>query len=198
MNAFVPALDPSIAFALLAAGGATRFGGGKLDAMLCAKPLWRWAADTAETAGFATRVLIVGGHSRLEAPVPAGWSVVSNPNAQSGIASSIRAACSAAAGCRRLVIGLGDMPLIERDHLRALALAEGVVFTRYSSDREGVPAGFSRNAFTKLAHLEGDHGAASLDWGPGRIAISPRSPDSLLDIDTPQDLDRARVQIMAR
>ena len=197
MNGSVPPLDPSIAFALLAAGGAMRFGGGKLDARLGGRPLWRWAADTAERAGFTTRILILGEAPEPRAPAPEGWSVVFNPDSHCGIASSIRTACAAAAASRRLVIGLGDMPLVERNHLRALALAEGVAFTRYPAGGEGVPAGFPRDAFPRLGELEGDRGAASLDWGPRRIAISPGSPGSLLDIDTPEDLDRARAQPMA-
>ena len=39
----------SLAIALLAAGGATRFGGGKLDAQCAGKPLGQWALDAART-----------------------------------------------------------------------------------------------------------------------------------------------------
>ncbi len=197
MNASAPPLDPSIAFALLAAGRSQRFGGGKLEAVLNGKPLWRWAADTAEVAGFATRFLIVPAPPKPETAAE-GWTIAVNANADAGIATSISLACSLATDCRRVVIGLADMPFVEPDHLRVLAMAEGVAFTRYPSCREGVPASFPREAFARLANLQGDRGAATIDWAADRAAIAPTSPASLIDIDTPQDLERARAQLMAR
>lgn len=199
MNASTRQLDPSIGFALLAAGESRRFGGGKLDAPLGTKPLWRWAADTVVAAGFVTRLLIVS-----EKTVPAqsltanDWQTATNPNAQAGLATSIALACALAKDCSRLVIGLADMPFVEPDHLRALAQADGVVFTLYPSGRAGVPAGFPGDAFSTLAGLRGDRGAAGLNWGKPLNAIAPASLASLLDIDTPDDLERARGQLLAR
>ena len=43
----------TLAIALLAAGGARRFGGGKLDADCAGKPLGRWALDAALAARWA-------------------------------------------------------------------------------------------------------------------------------------------------
>lgn len=194
MSASAPPLDPSIAFALLAAGRSKRFGGGKLQAMLGDKPLWRWAADTAEAAGFVTRFLIVA-----EPPLPEaeGWRIAVNSDADIGIATSIALACSLARGCRKLVFGLADMPLVEPAHLRALAMANGVAFTCYPSGGEGVPAGFPSAAFASLGSLQGDRGAAGMDWGVDKITVAPASPDSLLDIDTPQNLERARARLRA-
>ncbi|WP_374405298.1 NTP transferase domain-containing protein [Pelagerythrobacter sp.] len=198
MNASAPPLDRSIAFALLAAGRGSRFGGGKIDAMLGAKPVWRWAADTADAAGFATRILIVGEDDRGAGTVGDGWSIAVNPDPQAGVAGSIKLACSHAAKHRRLVIALADMPFVERKHFRALALADGVAFTRYPSGQDGVPAAFPRDDFGKLETLEGDRGAASLPWGAGRASISPRASESLIDIDTREQLEMARAMLSAR
>ncbi len=196
MSSYAPPLDPSIAFALLAAGRSERFGGGKLEASFAGKPLWRWAADTAAAAGFATRFVIVP-DPPMQLDAAEGWTIAVNSNADCGIASSIALACSLATDCRRLVIGLADMPFVEAGHLRALAMAEGVAFTSYHSGREGVPTGFPREAFATLASLQGDRGAATLPWA-NRVAITPTSPASLIDIDTPEDLERAQAQFMAR
>lgn len=179
-------------FAMLAAGGATRFGGGKLTRTLADKPLWHWAADTATAAGFVQRICIVRNDWAPAREMQAlGWSVVVNPDAEAGIASSIKLACTAAAACRRLVIALADMPFVTSDHFRTLALSEGVAFTRYPSGRIGVPASFPHDALRKLAMLKGDRGAASLNWGPRLTALTPASPDTLIDIDMPDDLVRA-------
>ena len=52
MSGSATSLEPSIVFALLAAGGATRFGGRKLAANLADKPVWSWAVNAAAAAGF--------------------------------------------------------------------------------------------------------------------------------------------------
>lgn len=186
-------------FAMLAAGGAARFGGGKLARTLADKPLWQWAANTAEAAGFVQRICIVReGWGPARDLQGRGWSVVANPDADTGIASSIKLACNGAAACQRLVIALADMPFVTSDHLRTLALSEGVAFTRYPSGHIGVPAAFPHDAFRKLAMLEGDRGAASLDWDARLIAITPASPDTLIDVDTPGDLNHARAMLAGR
>ncbi len=186
-------------FAMLAAGGAARFGGGKLARTLVDKPLWHWVADTAAAAGFVQRICIVrDGWAPAREMQALGWSVVVNPDAEAGIASSLKLACTAAVACRRLVIALADMPFITSDHFRTLALSEGVAFTRYPSGRFGVPAAFPHDAFRKLAMLEGDRGATSINWGPGRAAIAPASPEALIDIDTPDDLVRAHTMLARR
>ena len=188
-----PPLDRSIAFALLASGGARRFGGGKLFADLGGRPLWRWATDTAEVAGFGPRFLIA---SERDAPVweheAEGWTICVNRDAAEGIASSIRAACRVAAQCRRLVIGLADMPFVDPAHLRTLASAKGAAFTRYPSGREGVPAAFPSDCFAALDELRGDRGAAALSWAGRRAILQPPSQHTLFDVDTAEDLDRAR------
>ena len=193
-SACAPPLDRSIAFALLAAGGAQRFGGRKLLADLDGKPLWRWAAESAKAAGFATRFLIAsaGNVAVLEGEAE-GWLVHANRDAHEGLASSIRAASQLAAPYQRLVIALADMPFVEPAHLRRLALGTGLAFTRYPAGREGVPAAFPNECFAALEKLRGDRGAAALDWHAGRMSLSPSSPETLFDVDTVADLERARI-----
>ncbi|WP_375290137.1 nucleotidyltransferase family protein [Qipengyuania sp.] len=188
-------LDPSIGFALLAAGRGRRFGDGKLAADLGGMPLWRWAARCAERAGFTTRYLIVAGEGALPRTEDAvGWQQAVNPRADEGISTSIQLACRLAADCDRLVLGLADMPFVEASHLRQIALEDGVVFTRYPSGRNGVPAGFPNSEFATLAGVRGDRGAASLDWTmPVESCSAP--PDSLMDVDRQADLHLARARL---
>lgn len=186
-------------FALLAAGGATRFGGEKLATNLADKPVWSWAVNAAAAAGFIDRICIVREDWAPAREMQAlGWSVVVNPEADTGMASSIKLACTAAGVCRRLVISLADMPFVTSDHLRILALAEGVAFTRYPSGKIGVPAAFPRDVLRKLATLQGDRGAAGLDWGSDLTTVTPDSPDTLIDVDTPDDLARASALLARR
>ena len=196
MNFCTPSLDRGTAFALLAAGSAQRFGGSKLGVELGDKPLFHWAVEAAEMAGFQTRFLIVSSLTTPDCgPGREGWQVVVNPEAKTGMASSIRAAVGAAVGFDRLVLGLADMPFVTADHYRTLAEQEGVVFTRYLSGRMGVPGGFDRPGMVRLQDLGGESGAASLAW-PAARAIAPSSANELFDVDTAEDL--ARAQSIAR
>lgn len=181
-----PALPPSIALVLLAAGSGSRFGGAKQVALLAGRPLWTHAAAAAEAAGFATRIIVVPEGLPIEA---AGWRTVVNAQAASGIASSIAAGLGAAGEAERVVFALADMPWVDDGHLRALALARGVVFTAQPDGRRGIPAAFPRDAFARLLTLSGDRGAAALDW-PASTTLAAASA-SLRDIDTPPDLARA-------
>lgn len=197
MNGCAPNSDRRVAFALLAAGRGVRFGAGKLGADLCGRPLWRWAADSAMSAGFDMLHVVTNDPAIAGDCGALGWSVHPNPAAGSGIASSIRIAAMAAAQADVLIVALADMPFIEPGHLRALAGAGGVAFTRQPDGGWGVPAVFPRAAGERLAALEGDRGAASLDW-PGAEAIDAPSPRALFDVDTPDELRRARELALGR
>ena len=185
------AIDPSVACILLAAGSARRFGGGKLFAQLGGQPLWEWAAERLEQAGFESRYLVVD--PAIEAhPTRSGWDRVENPFADEGIASSIRAGVQAASDQSRIVIALADMPFIDSAHFTALAHSDGVIFTRYPDGRPGCPAAFPASAFISLLDLRGDRGAAALCSTLGGVFVMP--PDSQLetfDIDKTADLSEA-------
>lgn len=181
-----------MAFALLAAGSSRRFGGTKLTVEIAGKPLIRWASDAATRAGFRMRILVIGGPTPSDFGLASeGWTVLINSEAASGIGSSIRTAAACDQASSRLVIGLADMPFVPAEHYRALASSAGTVFTRYPSGRKGVPAAFDENGKRRLASLVGDQGAHALDWS-GASAIPPPSPHDLLDVDTPEDLVKAR------
>ena len=167
-------------------------GWGKLGAKIGAIPLIRWSAEAANRAGFRTRVLIVASASAPDYGLDSeGWEIVVNSEAETGLASSIRAAASHACNRDRLVLGLADMPFISAGHLRRIATAKGVIFTRYPSGRNGVPAGFDRPDLNRLQAVQGDAGAATLGW-TGANAILPPTENELFDVDTPQDLEVAR------
>lgn len=202
MTACADPLDPAIAVALLAAGRGERFTGDKLGDKLAHKlgadlggrPLWHWAAEAAQRAGFRTRILIAsadsaGSFTGME------WDVAVNHRAREGMGPSVAFAANAARDCKRLVFILADMPFVEPAHLRALALGEGTVFTSYPDDRRGIPAAFPASAFTRLRELQGDRGASAQAWREQASALAPASQDSLFDIDTAADLLLAHARL---
>lgn len=196
-NASAPLSERPVSFALLAAGRGQRYGAGKLTADLCGRPVWRWAVDSACAAGIAD-IRVVTNDPRIAADCARqGWEAVANPHADTGIASSLRLAARGGAPDGTVIVALADMPFVEAAHLRRLAAMGRTAFTRYPSSHAGVPAAFTPEGRQRLSALTGDRGAASLDWPDAEI-VPPPSATSLLDIDTPAALDRAREVALRR
>lgn len=175
----------SLAIALLAAGGATRFGGGKLDAMLAGKPLGRWALDAALAVPYDRLALVAGD------PPPAfaaGCEVLLNERADEGIGTSAALAARWASGCDALLIVLADMPLVSPETLRKLAAAEGAAAVAYPGSKPGAPARFPAALYPALDALTGDSGAAQVLRGFANVTLIETHADELRDVDRPEDL----------
>jgi molybdenum cofactor cytidylyltransferase len=178
-------LDPAIALILLAAGRSERFGSDKLTASFRGRPLWEWAAQSAENAGFESLYLVIGEHSGI---TPRDrWQPVLNHDAERGLGTSIAAGVTAAAHHQRVVIALADMPLMEPAHLRLLGQETGTIFTRQPDGNPGSPAAFGHEHFARLRTLDEDRGARSLSL-PKALVIEPSTCGMLVDIDTPSDI----------
>lgn len=177
--------------AMLAAGAARRFGGGKLDADLAGKRVGQWALDAVAGAGLEPGVIVVPGNVPAFA-AESGWPTLTNVCASDGIGTSIALAASAALGQgRALLVLLADMPLVSADHLRALLAHPGGAVTAYPGGKAGVPALVPVRLLPHLAELDGNAGAGPLlSMQRGLARVTP--PDALLlDIDRPEDLARA-------
>ncbi len=188
MTSSAPGIAEDIAVAVLAAGSARRFGGGKLDALLCDRPLGRWVTDAVEATGAFARFLIVSDTPPAFADALIGWNIVTNYRASQGMGTSIHCAVKKAKRFRRLVIVLADMPLIAPSHLLCLAAQTDVAFTRHAEGAWGVPAMFPQTAFAKLLELPADRGAANLASFDDVVLVDPPSATDLVDIDTHTEL----------
>ncbi len=180
---------PEVAFVVLAAGAGSRFGGGKLDAMLGGRPLGRWATDAVEAAGATNRFIVTRDSEPFFSQNLAGWHRIVNADADAGIHSSIRCAAEAADPFARIVLALADMPFIPPDHLRALGSGTGPMFTLYPSGARGIPAAFPQGWYASLATLPAGKGASALSDGSHAAIALDR--EMLFDFDTMADFDNA-------
>ena len=185
----MPSLEPKTGLVLLAAGQGRRFGGDKLTADFRGRPLWEWAARTAEKIHFSERLIVIGPKSPIRNRP--GWRLVENPVAEQGMGTSIATGVRALMDCDRALIMLADMPLVSRMHLGRLFAAQGVAFTRFPDGTAGCPALFTRPVFPLLEILDGDRGARSLDLGDAEL-IAPPHDRQLADVDEVCDLQRLR------
>ncbi|MET0238763.1 MAG: nucleotidyltransferase family protein [Sphingobium sp.] len=191
--------------AILAAGRASRFGGGKLDAPCAGKPLGNWAIEAVDAAGAPPGLIVVGpdAPSFTGIAMADGWALVTNPEPEAGIGGSVALAARHAEclGADALVLLLADMPLIDGAFIRQLldgGSRDMPVAARYPSGKPGVPARFPAAMFADLSALSGDRGAAMLLAGrTGLLMIDPPA-GSLLDVDDKEALARAESALRQR
>jgi CTP:molybdopterin cytidylyltransferase MocA len=175
----------SLAIALLAAGGATRFGGGKLDADCAGKPLGRWALDAALLVPYDRLAVVVGD------PAPEfarGCELLVNERAAEGLGTSAALAARWARGSDALLMMLADMPLVSVATLRKLAAATGSAAVAYPGGKPGAPACFPAALFPALEALTGDSGAAQVLRGLANVTLIETSAEERRDVDQPEDL----------
>lgn len=183
-----------VAVALLAAGRSTRFGADdKLAAPFRGTMLGLHAARALAGLPFVARWVIVRddlAHPCLPGWRAAGFTPVGNPDADEGIATSLRLAVRQAeeAGVGALLVCLADMPLVTTAHFAAL-LAAAERGCDIAASRDGAlvspPAIFARRHFAALGELRGDKGAKALLGGAERV---DSAPGTLADVDDPATL----------
>jgi molybdenum cofactor cytidylyltransferase len=180
-----------LAIAILAAGSASRFGGGKLDAELAGKPLGRWALRAACGVEHERLAVVVGGTVPAFARA-AGCELLVNDRAGEGLGTSAALAAKWAgeSGSDALLIVLADMPLVSRDTLAGLgrAASEGTPAAVVYAAGPGAPAAFPAALFAHLEALTGDTGAAHVLRGRSDVMLVQTAPDELLDVDRSGDL----------
>jgi molybdenum cofactor cytidylyltransferase len=189
------AADTGIVGVLLAAGRGTRFGGGKLLAVLPGGECVGAAAARNLLAVLPEVIAVVRpDDAALAAALGAnGVRIVRCVNADDGMGASLACAVRARAGAAGWIVALADMPWIEPGTIARVAdaVAGGaVVAAPFHGEARGHPVGFGKSCYEALAALTGDEGAKSVVVSHrDRIArIDVDDAGILRDIDTPADL----------
>jgi molybdenum cofactor cytidylyltransferase len=192
-----------VAALLLAAGASRRLGRPKQLAELEGVPLVRRAAQAALGAGASPVAVVLGAEADAVGAVLADLDVVPvlNPAFEEGLASSIRSGlaglAAGAPACDGVLLLLADQPRADAPALRRLLAgfeeAEGrrIVASAYAGVL-GTPAVFPRARFAELAALRGERGARSVIEARRAEVVAVPLPGGELDVDTPEDLERAR------
>jgi molybdenum cofactor cytidylyltransferase len=183
-----------VACIVLAAGRSKRFGtADKLAAELFGRPLLHHVLETLNAFDFAQKIVVcqpttldVAGFGFDRADVDSAEGLQSD-----SLRTGIRALRTAPlAG---ILFALGDMPAVSHDHIHRLLEQFDAHDERcvVASDLEGArvpPALFAIGLVDDMVGMTGDRGARSLL----RKAVSVRaSRAELVDVDTPDDLERA-------
>lgn len=195
-----------IAGVVLAAGSATRFGGGKARALLDGRPLVGHVLAAARSAGLERVVLVLGRdavtvRAALLACDPAtldGVLVAVNGGPERGLASSLRlglAAATAVPAPAGVLVLLGDQPRVRPEVIAAVVAAAVIAApgTRalapaYALDGAPNPVLLLPPAWPLAAALEGDRGVGPLLASRPELVVRIPEAGSNPDVDTPQDL----------
>jgi molybdenum cofactor cytidylyltransferase len=182
---------------VLAAGGGSRFGGGKLLAKFGGRPIIEAVLDNLREAPVDEIIAVVGADAERLREVCERHSVrtVANEEWEWGQSTSVVAGLRASGG-RAAVVLLGDQPFVGAEAVARLvaAFAEGakVAVATYEGKRRN-PVLFSREVWPLLeTELAGDEGARSvLRRHPELVVEVPcEGVGDPTDVDTREDLRR--------
>jgi molybdenum cofactor cytidylyltransferase len=188
---------------VLAAGAATRMGQNKLLLPLGGEAIVRRTVRQVAEGGVDEVLVIVGcEHESVQAALEGlRCRYALNMEYRTGMGSSFRTAVAELGESDAAMFALADQPFVTGlDYGRVLdtyrARGQGIVCARYG-DVTAPPHVFHREFFAELAVLE--HGARPvLQRHKERTQVVNLSPELLLDIDTPEDYERAKSLIQQR
>ncbi len=177
---------------ILAAGLARRFGGGKMLAEVNGRPMLEHVVELARTAELAPIVVVTG--DETDALALDGAIRISNPDPARGLSSSFHLGLGAVPESDRVIVLLGDQPLLTHDQLTRILAAprdpeRPIVVPRFGGV-PGNPVLLEREAFPLAANLTGDRGMSQLFASHPDLVRYVDVPGTNPDIDTPDDLAR--------
>ena len=180
----------TVAAVLLAAGGGSRFAGPthKLLADFRGKPVVQWAVENAAAARLDDLVVVLGAVD-LRHLLPAGVTVVDNPNWHLGQATSLQTAVRHGwrGGYDAIVVGLGDQPLVPAATWQTIARSDGPLVSAVMDGHRSPPMRIDKELWPLLP-TAGDEGARALIRSRPDLVREIACPGHGLDIDTLEDL----------
>jgi molybdenum cofactor cytidylyltransferase len=177
---------------VLAAGAGTRFGGApKLLAELKGKAVLDHVIAAA-TAVLPRVVVVLGARAaELRATVDFRRAeIVEVPNWEEGQSASLRAGLDALEGAQKVVVLLGDQPLVTPGVIARIAAAPPGSRAAHQGV-PGHPVVLGPEQIAAARQLTGDRGLKDADWKLVEVGIPLR------DIDTPEDLEAIRREARA-
>ncbi|CAN5371669.1 molybdenum cofactor cytidylyltransferase [soil metagenome] len=183
---------------LLAAGQSTRFGIDKLSQPFLNLPIGFHVVTALEGVPFMARIAVIDG-TKLDFG-SRGYRVIVNQNPQEGLSSTLKLGLAAAVPMNpeAVLIALADMPRVTASHVYHLldaADSDDAVVASSDGVNPSPPAVFGRGQFQNLLELDGDEGARDLVRRGHHVVTTPAE---LVDIDTPEDLEKLRALFVYR
>lgn len=183
-----------IGIIMLAAGSSQRFTDDKRQARFKDGRTLLETSLSSVPPDFKNKILVLrpGDEQLAEKFSHTGWQIVIAENASKGMAYSLSTGIQWAMDWEGVIIGLGDMPLVNPGTYTKLqyALTTNEIVIPVYEGRHGNPVGFRQKYFASITELSGDKGARSLLNRYQSQCFECECNDSgiLRDIDTPEEL----------
>ena len=151
---------------VMAAGAASRFGGGKLAARVGGKSLFRRALEAVPADRCFAVAVVAHELDFLALAERFRFLTVDNDRPELGVSRTIRLGLEALGNCQGVMFLVADQPFLRRESAeKAMALfaehPDRIVALAHGGQR-GNPCVFPASLFPELLALEGDTGAAPL------------------------------------
>ena len=179
---------------LLAAGRSERFGGNKLLADYCGRPMVCRALEAATALRVARTAVVTGCGEIARLAEAYGCEVLTNDAPQLGQSHSICLGVRAVQDMDAVLLMVCDQPRltaasVERLVQRFACSGKSVACLR-DGTHMGNPAVFARQCFDELLALQGDRGAKGVlrAHEDDLLVVDTVGPDELADADTPDML----------
>jgi molybdenum cofactor cytidylyltransferase len=182
----------SVTGLVLAAGGSRRLGEAKQLLPFRGRTLLDATLDMARSCHLDDLVVTLGGSAAeiREKVDLSGVRVVENPSYQDGCGSSIRSAIPHIT-TDRLVLLLGDQPMVSPYDVRRMALVDTPIGVCRYADGLGHPFVFHRPVYDDLSTLHGDKAVWKLlHSGKHPVSEIATAGTVPVDVDTPEDYER--------
>jgi molybdenum cofactor cytidylyltransferase len=182
---------------VLAAGAATRFGGGKQLAMLDGRPLLEHAVRAMMAAPLGRVLVILGaGAEDVIAGVDLhGAEPLVCERWEEGQSASLACGLAELADYEAVVVTLGDQPRVSPDAIRRVIASRGnraaAVRATYGGE-PGHPVLLEHELFERLRNVSGDHGARNLLLSVRTRDVPCDDLGGGSDVDTRAQLDALR------
>jgi molybdenum cofactor cytidylyltransferase len=174
---------------ILAAGAGSRYGSSpKLLAELDGRPLLEHAiAAQCGVPALERVVVVLGAHAQeiLDTVDLMRADPVVCPNWREGVSASLRCGAGALAGAERVIVTLGDEPLMTSELIARFLPAPPGARATYAG-QPGHPVVLGPEQLGAIRGLRGDRGAQELLHAGARIECGRLG--AVADVDTPEDL----------
>jgi molybdenum cofactor cytidylyltransferase len=184
---------------LLAAGAATRFGGGKLAALLGGKPIIEYTLKNLCDVRFARCAIIAATPELLATARRYGIDGAINDRPDLGVSRSIRMGLELMAGTDACMFCVADQPLLKRETLDGMlqSYERGTILVVSHNGQSGNPVIYPASLYGELSSLIGEESGKTVACRHESLIRMFHVADSLQlsDIDTREDLQAAEARL---
>jgi molybdenum cofactor cytidylyltransferase len=177
---------------LLAAGAASRFGGGKLCALLGGKPIIEYTLENLRDVPFARRAIVAATPELLALAQRYGIGGTVNDRPDLGVSRSIRMGLELMDGTDACMFCVADQPLLRRETLDGMlqTYERGTILMVAHNGQSGNPVIYPASLYSELSSLVGEESGKTVACRHEGLLRVFHIPDSLQlsDIDTREDL----------